>query len=76
MVGVGIYVMASTGDTTMATAAVYNAITGLGDNLRNVLSSPPDLALGVVITGIVLIGLWYIMRILRSYNNSNSGQSK
>lgn len=69
MVAAGIVATGSANNS--GAAAVYGAITGLGENIRGVFSNPGELALGLAVTGIVLIGLWYIFRLLRLNATAN-----
>ncbi|HEX2912118.1 MAG TPA: zf-HC2 domain-containing protein [Chloroflexia bacterium] len=78
--GAGLYVMTqSSGSATGApTAAVYVAIQGFADTVRNALSSPVEVAAGVIIAAAVLIGLWYTLKTLNASqqpSNESNNQS-
>ena len=66
MVGLGIYVTNTNNTSNSATASVYGAIQNFADTLSSGLSSPVELVAGVAIAAMILIGLWYTMKTLRS----------
>ncbi|MDB5079633.1 MAG: hypothetical protein JWP00_1557 [Chloroflexi bacterium] len=77
MVGVSLYAFGSFSNTAVdaPTAAVYGSIKDFADNLRNALSSPLELAAGIAISGVILVGLWYLLRTLR-VNEEVSARAK
>ena len=70
MVGAGIYIAAQgpTGTGEASTASVYGAIKDFGDSLRNAFGSPVELVAGLAIAGVILIGLWYLVKTLRTHD--------
>ena len=68
MVGAGIYIAALGPNSTSqaSTAAVYGAIKDFGDTLRNAINSPVEVVVGIAIAALILIGLWYGLKTLRS----------
>ena len=66
MVGLGIYITNTNNTSNSATASVYGAIQNFANTLSSGLSSPVELAAGVAIAAMILIGLWYTMKTLRS----------
>ncbi len=62
MMTAGVYALTqSPTDLPDSTAAVYLAIQGFADTVRNAFSSPFELLAGVVISALVLVGLWYYL---------------
>lgn len=66
-VGMGLYFTSAgnTGVTSDAAAAVYGAISGFADTLRNALTSPLELAAGVAVAALFGIILWYWFKAAR-----------
>jgi hypothetical protein len=76
-VGVSLYFLGNFSNTPVdaPTAAVYGSIKDFADNLRNALSSPVELVAGLVISAVILVSLWYLLRTLR-LNEETDTRSK
>lgn len=77
MVGVSLYALGNFSNTPVdaPTAAVYGSIKDFADQLRNALSSPLELVAGIVISAVILVSLWYLLRTVRT-NDEVSTRSK
>ncbi len=66
LVGVSVFIISQNNGQSFdtPTAAVYGAISGFADTLRNALNSPFEVVAGVAIAALVLISLWYLLRAL------------
>ncbi len=78
MVGAAVYIAATgpSGTSDASTAAVYGAIKDFSDTLRNGISSPMEILVGLAVASGILIGLWYLVRALRVQEPANRRQNQ